>query len=213
MSASPHLGELAALYAVGALDDDERRRADAHAAICDECARLLGAAENDVAELAAAQPQAAPPRGFQQRLGRLPSTPRRSRYLFPASIAAALLLGLLPSMYFWQSDRAMHVQMVADTAAMSRLATTPHRSALFTGAGAPAAHVMYGRDGSWYVVLVHGASKALAVAWMHDGRRTMLGMAVPHGDVALLYLPKSHRMRHLALLDGNQVVAEAQLAY
>jgi hypothetical protein len=29
----------------------------------------------------------------------------------------------------------------------------------------------------------------------------------------MLYLPKSHRMNQLALVDGQEVVAEAQLAY
>jgi hypothetical protein len=41
----------------------------------------------------------------------------------------------------------------------------------------------------------------------------MLGTAMPHGDVALLYLPKSKRMDQLALMDGEQVVASAQLAF
>jgi hypothetical protein len=48
---------------------------------------------------------------------------------------------------------------------------------------------------------------------MHDGEQTMLGQAVPHGDVAMLYLPKSHRMDQLALMDGAQVVAQASLRY
>jgi hypothetical protein len=29
----------------------------------------------------------------------------------------------------------------------------------------------------------------------------------------MLYLPKSHRMSQLALVEGDRVVAEAQLAY
>ena len=43
-------------------------------------------------------------------------------------------------------------------------------------------------DGSWYLIVVHDASKALGVAWMHDGRHTMLGRTVPRGSVAMLYL-------------------------
>jgi hypothetical protein len=60
---------------------------------------------------------------------------------------------------------------------------------------------------------VRGASKPLSVAWMHDGQQTMLGSAVPKGNVAMLYLPKSHRMDHLALMDGDRVVGEASLSW
>jgi hypothetical protein len=48
---------------------------------------------------------------------------------------------------------------------------------------------------------------------MHDGQQTMLGDTVPHGRVAMLYLPKSHRMEQLALMDGPRIVALAQLPY
>jgi 3-methyladenine DNA glycosylase Mpg len=108
----------------------------------------------------------------------------------------------------------MHAMILAENGAMSRLASDTHRTAHFQpmDSNAPA-DVMYAPDGSWYVVVVRGASKALSVAWMHDGQRTMLGKAVPKGDVAMLYLPKSHRMDHLALMDGDRVVAEATLSW
>ena len=66
---------------------------------------------------------------------------------------------------------------------------------------------MYAPDGSWYVVVIRNATKALDVVWMHDGERSMLGRAMPVGDVSTLYLPKSHRMDTLALMDGDRVVA------
>jgi hypothetical protein len=72
---------------------------------------------------------------------------------------------------------------------------------------------MYALDGSWYVVVVRNPSKSLSVAWMHDGVHTMLGNAVPNGNVAMLYLPKSHRMDRLALMDGDRIVAEAALSW
>jgi hypothetical protein len=72
---------------------------------------------------------------------------------------------------------------------------------------------MYAPDGSWYVIVVREASRPLAVIWMHDGQHTMLGSAVPKGNVAMLYLPKSHRMDRLALMDGDRVIAEAALSW
>ena len=189
--------------------------------------QLLGSAESDVAAMADAQPaRSAPPdlaRRIDRSLGRgeiiaihSPHAPRRSvwRAALAAAVAAALIVGVVPTAYYWQQDAAMRRSMAADGQALQRLASSPHRTIAFDGMGPGAeAHVMYGADGSWYVVLIRGASRALQVVWMHDGRRTTLGTAEPHGDVALLYLPRSHRMDRLALMDGEQVVAEAQLAY
>jgi anti-sigma factor RsiW len=214
---SGHIGDDAALYALGALDEVSRRRVEAHAAACDDCAALLAAAEDDVAVLASAEPQHRPPAGFaapplpQPRPGQRPRPP-----WFATAVAAAavVVFGVAPSAYLWQQNRAMHETMLAENAAMQQLADGRFRTASFAAMNDGSdARVMYAPDGSWYVVMVRGSSKALDVAWMHDGERTMLGKAQPHGDVAMLYLPRSHRMDQLALMDGATVVAEAQLAY
>ena len=104
----------------------------------------------------------------------------------------------------------MHQAMLADADAMARVAANPHRSVAFAGRDA---RVMYAPDGSWYVVVIRGVHAPLHVMWPHDGEQTMLGTAVPHGDVALLYLPKSHRMDQLALVEGGRVVGQAQLVF
>jgi len=215
---SDHVGDDAALYALGMLDDVSRRRVEAHAAGCDPCAVLLGEAEEEVATLAAAQVQHRPPASFVA-----PAAPdvrlvkRASRPSWAAAavaVAAVLVLGVAPSAYMWQQNRAMHDSMLAENAAMTQLASGRFRTASFAAMNdGSEARVMYSPDGSWYVVIVRGATRALQVAWMHDGERTMLGTAQPHGDVAMLYLPRSHRMDQLALVDGPTVVAEAQLAY
>ncbi|HEY1655286.1 MAG TPA: hypothetical protein VGF86_09250 [Candidatus Tumulicola sp.] len=212
MALPAHLNfEDAALYALGAMDEPERRAADRHAAGCDACSRLLGQAEDDVTVLAAAEPLASPAPmqpAFSRRSPRL-------RFATALALAAALVLALLPSAFFWQQNRAMHAAMQADAEAVGRLGVpASFRTADFRGLGpGTTARVMYAPDGSWYVVLVRGASRALQVAWMHGTDRTMLGAAEPRGQLAMLYLPKSHRMDRLALMDGGRVVAEAQLAY
>jgi anti-sigma factor RsiW len=222
---SEHVGENAALYVLGALDEDDRRAIDEHASSCEACAAALEQAGDDLTAIAAAQQQFDAPAALGQRvLGNVSrgdvvalTAPRAKRtwwFVPAAAIAAAFLIGILPSAYFWQQSQGMHAAMRDDAEAMNRLAATPFRTASFGGMnGTTAARVMYAPDGTWYVVLVKGASKALAVAWMHDGRRTMLGAVRPHGDVAMLYLPQSHRMDTLALVDGDRVVGEAQLAY
>jgi anti-sigma factor RsiW len=211
-----HFGERAALYALGALDEAESAALEAHLRVCAECAKLVGEAERDVDTIASRQARRRAPEELNKRVERLlaPAPVRRAPWSGFTAIAAAFLIGVLPSAYLWERNRAMQDAMLSQSAAMDRLATTAHRTASFRPAsGALAANVMYASDGSWYVIVVRGASHALQVAWMHDGEQTMLGDAVPHGRVAMLYLPKSHRMEQLALMDGERIVAQAQLPY
>jgi Putative zinc-finger len=197
-----HIGEDAALYALGLLEEREQAAVDEHVAVCEPCARLLAQAYDDVAAMAAAQPQFEMP---SRPIVRVP----RWRPAFVA-LAAALVLALLPTAYFYEQSQAMHQTIVANGDAMARIASTPHRVVAFTGAPA---NVMYGRDGSWYCVVVRGANKPMNVAWKHDGREEILGTAVPHGDVAILYLPRSHRMDQLELVQDDRMVAQARLVF
>jgi anti-sigma factor RsiW len=218
-----HVEDRAALYALGALPDDERAVVDAHLLECSACAQAVGEAEGDVAQIVSREPQHSAPTTLEDRINRLvlprrlesaAGSSRRGAWFYPASIAAALLLGLVPSAYFFAANRTMHDVMASQNSMIGRLAAAPHRTAHFRPADAgPPADVMYASDGSWYVVVVRDASKPLSVAWMHDGVHTMLGNAMPKGNVAILYLPKSHRMDRLALMDGDRVVGEATLTW
>lgn len=211
------IADIAELYALGALDDSERAAIDEHLRGCTTCAQLLAKAERDVALIASMEPQLAAPHDLQARVERaLQNRPQpRNRpqlWTYAMAIAAAIAIAFLPSLYLWSQTEALHRATLAQTAAMERLAGAPHRMARFrTMPGMPPAEVVYAADGSWYLVLVHGAAKTLSVAWMHDGTKTMLGDAVPNGHLASLYLPKSHRMDRIALMDGDRVVAEATL--
>lgn len=217
---SAHVDDRAALYALGLLDDDERAALQAHLRECPGCALSIGAAEDDVASLVAAQSLREPPRELASRIERSLSAARStaSHRTWAAPVwlaaAAAIVIAVMPAAWFWNQNRAMQEAMSNQSAAMTRVASAPHRNAEF--AAMPAnmtATVAYAPNGEWYVIVVKNASKALDVAWMHDGTQTMLGRAVPHGDTAMLYLPKSHRMNSLALMDGERVVAEANLSY
>lgn len=207
------IADVAELYALGALDDSERTAVDEHLRGCASCARRLAQAERDVALIASLEPQRAAPRDLQTRVDRALQA-QKPAWLPAAAIAAGMAIAFLPSLYLWSQTNALHQGMRAQTAAMERLAAAPHRMAHFrTAPGMPPAEVAYAPNGSWYVVLVHGASKTLSVAWMHDGTKTMLGDAVPRGHLASLYLPKSHRMDRIALMDGDRVVGEATLTW
>lgn len=202
-----HLGEDAALYALGMLAPSEAQAAETHLLACDACRRLLAQAQADVAAMAAAQPQLEPPAPRAASISRPQPRPLMRTWL---AVAAAFAIAILPAGYLLEQNLAMHQAMLVDAQVMVRLATSPHRTVAFSGTSA---HVMYGPDGSWYCVIIHGASAPLHVMWPHDGTQTMLGTAIPHGDVALLYLPKSHRMDQLSLMQNGVVVGQAQLVF
>lgn len=217
-----HIEDLAELYALGTLGDDERANVEAHTRACRDCAQAVASAERDVALIASLERRQNAPPALAARIDRVLGAgtvrplPRRRPFVWalPAVAAAALCIGLIPSFYLWSENRTMHAAMLAQNAVMGRLTSSPHRTTSFRSATAsPPAEVTYGMDGSWYVVVVRNTSKPLAVAWMHDGTQTMLGKAMPRGNVAMLYLPHSHRMDHLALMDGDRVVAEATLIW
>ncbi|MBV8282535.1 MAG: zf-HC2 domain-containing protein, partial [Candidatus Eremiobacteraeota bacterium] len=97
MTARDHLGEDAALYALGALDAKERHAVDEHVATCAPCAHALGIAESDVAAMAQAQ---AAPAVLRGDAAAIPIEPRRrSRWqpILAGAVAAALVVGLAPS--------------------------------------------------------------------------------------------------------------------
>jgi anti-sigma factor RsiW len=200
-----HLGELAALYALGILEAHEERAAEEHLLRCDACRRLVAQAQADVTAMATAQVQYDPPRTERVAPPRVLGLPRML-----LAAAAAFAIAILPAGYLLEANLAMHQAMLADAQAMARVATSPHRTVAFNGADA---HVMYAPDGSWYVIVIRGASAPLHVMWPHDGTKTMLGTAVPRGDVALLYLPKSHRMEQLMLMMDDHEVGQAQLVF
>jgi len=209
---SAHIGEDAALYALGLLEEHEMRAIDAHLAHCDACARLLAQAEADVTAIAAAQPQLAAPRWNVSAQEQFAPRATRAWWNTPALslAAAAFVIALLPSGFLLQENLTMHAAMMENSAAIARVMSTPHRTVAFAGADA---HVMYGKDGSWYVVVIRGATAPLRVMWPHDGKQTMLGTAVPRGDVAMLYLPQSHRMQQLTLESDGRVVGRVDLAF
>lgn len=202
-----HLGELAALYALGILEPHEARAAQEHLLGCDACRRLVAQAQTDVTAMAAAQTQFEPPKTERAAAVR-PANFGPGRMLLAA--AAAVVIAILPTGYLFEQNLTMHQAMQTEAQAMARVATSPHRTVAFNGADA---HVMYAPDGSWYVIVIRGASAPLHVMWPHDGTKTMLGTAVPHGDIALLYLPNSHRMDQLTLMLDNREVGQAQLVF
>ena len=210
-----HVADRAELYALGALDPGENATIETHLRQCSSCARIVGSAERDVALIASRETRRNAPPELAGRIERTlevnQSEPLRTgRYAWrlPAALAAALLIGLLPSAYFWSEYRTLHGAMLAQNAAMERLASAAHRTATFQAAhGTSRAEVIYGTDGSWYLVVVRDPSRTLAVAWMHDGEHTMLGSAIPSAVISRCFTFR----RAIAWIDSRSWMAIGSL--
>ena len=216
-----HLSEDAALYALGTLNEAEQREVERHVATCAACAEILAQAQEDVTAMCAAEPLREAPPALATRLAAtlergaaVSLSPRRFTRSWSsafAAVAAVVILALAPSMYLFEQNVAMHQLMVAQSEAVGRVTTSPHRTVAF--ASKMTGRVMYAPDGSWYFIVVRGATEPVRVVWKHEGKMIDLGTAMPHGNVAMLYLPKSKRMDQLALVQGSQVVGEANLVF
>jgi hypothetical protein len=224
---SEHIGELAELYALGALEPAEAAQVDAHAAGCASCLRRLGEAEDSVTAMMRLDAQSQPSNALRARMRRAVdphdalrvARPARTRPLW-LSLAAAVVIALLPAGYLLRQNMAQREALRAaastNSAIVAQLARGPLNMVNFTNAeGVPVdARVMYNRTGSWYLVVVKHPLHAMDVAYVHpDGSMEKIGQTSMQGDMGVAVMPIPHKMDKLALLDGHAVVAEALLLY
>lgn len=204
-----HLGDDAELYALGALGDEERARADEHIATCDACLRRVGDAEAVTAAMISA--------GLHEDSFAAPRPARVSRVLPWLAVAAAVCLLALPTAYFARDNARMSAAMHANETLASRIASGTLASAGFAPAKGAAMHarVLYDRAGDWYCVIVDGAKVPMQVAYVRpDGSMETIGsVAMRATGPSMTIMPIPHKMEKLALLDGNVVVASATLTF
>lgn len=211
-----HIGDDAALYALGVLTNAEVQRVDEAARVCDTCAAALATAFDDVTALAEADVQFETPPGFGPMRDAPPqhrAFARNPRMFVPVwlATAAAIVIGVMPSLYFYGQNRAMHDAMSMEQQAFTRVMSEPHRTVAFAGSDA---RVMYAPDGSWYCVVINGERVPMHVMWPHDGTQTDLGATKVAGATGMLYLPKSHRMGELQLVaDDGSIMGKATLVF
>lgn len=194
MEFEAHVGELAELYAAGALDERERSIVLAHVSQCEDCLRRLGEAEETVLALE---------RRFKTPddavAARIPLTLFRSpnRLWYAVAIAAALVVGfLIPHPQSHQSS------------AMLAMIQSHFSHAQFGGPG-PAAKVLYARDRSWYYVIVQG-SHEYGVYGIRNDRAEFLGTTRPGGLTSDLFV-RSSRFDAVELRDRDKMVERAAI--
>ena len=205
-----HIDDSAGLYALGALDDVERKRVDAHVATCAPCARRLAEAERTVTHAIEADPQYEPSPALGARLA--------------ASLDAAHPKGRTATVpRAWFAIAAAFAIVALQVGFLTRGSMTPGGDAQFASATfkmmqrqpvAMSAHVTYAKSGDFYAVMVKHPMRALHVAYVHpDGTMETIGKVETHGDTGVAIMPIDHKMLELALVDGTTVVAEADLAF
>jgi hypothetical protein len=213
-----HIDELAELYAVGSLDELERKSVESHVAGCAQCAARLHEAEMTVTQLAMGQPLYEPSHVLGRRLreAAVPARPAHHWWTVGLAFAAALAIAFIPTWVAVDRNRAVSQAMRQDERALARIAAAPsfNRAPFMSAQRRPMdAKVLYGPRGDWYYVVVMHPKPGMQVAYVHDHHMEMLGTVKMHGESGTLYLPVNHRMDELALVQDNAVVGDAHLAY
>jgi hypothetical protein len=221
-----HVGENAELYALGALDPQERANLERHLANCLSCTREVGQAEAAVAMLDDATiPQVAPPPALAQRIAAsaaalaaskvVPLRRAPSWHVQQLGLAAsiALVVGLGGGIAFDRSTGGSHAA-TRDEDAIKTIAASHFLHATFASLvpGAPTAKVLYARDGSWYYVIVDDNVADCHVVARSAGGDVDGGSLVAGTQTSTLFVHPAVRPRSLELVRGGRVIATATLA-
>jgi anti-sigma factor RsiW len=203
MMRSEHIGDAAELYALGQLDRAERAAVDQHLTHCDDCLRRVGEAEETALALEQCFiPLPAPPElGRRMRFGRVRAFP------IAAALAAAFLIGLLPSVPL-MLQRASQSQR--DVAMVAMLNSHFNHSQFSGAASAPLAKVIYDRAHTWLYIVVDGAHRYDVYA--HNGTAEMLlGTTQPNGSTSELFVKAPPALDGAELHDGASIVERAKV--
>jgi anti-sigma factor RsiW len=200
---SEHIDELAELYALGTLDERERAAVDAHALECDACAQRLGEAASTIAFM---ELSVTAPASLDRRMSAVFA--RSPRLRIPTAVAAAaFIIGLLPSFWFWSVARNAHAFDTDRQHAVQAMVTSHFAHAQFTPleSGAPKAKLIYARTGNWIFVVAE-TGRALSLRSRSGQGEVTLGTLHASGNAAELFVAQAPRARTFALFDGNREI-------
>jgi hypothetical protein len=203
-----HVGESAELYALGELGELESARVERHARTCEPCTRRLGEAEATVLRLIESG-------GVPEELPAQPGRVRLVRYAAPApwiaAVAAAFVLGLLP----WGLTLVHPPVPDADSQAPVAAMLAGHFvHAPFVGLrpDAPAAKVIYAREGGWLYVLVGAGQEPLEVGTVLEGRTAVAASLAPSNAARAVFVRAAH-VDAVVLLERGAPIASAKIVY
>jgi len=222
-----HLGELAELHALGALEPLERTQVEAHVATCQKCAAALSAAEATVAALDDAfVPAVEPPERLGARIAASAQTvvPLGSRRVARAAwsipslyaTAAALLLAAGVGGGALVEHSADVRQAARDSAVLATIATSHFNHVTLTArtASAPVSKVLYARDGAWFYVVINSAACDCRVIARSAAGERDLGPPTVRGTTATLFVRDDSRPHSIELVTpAGRMISDAALVY
>jgi anti-sigma factor RsiW len=207
-----HIGESAELYALGELDEMEAARVARHSRTCDECARRLGEAEEAVAAaIESAGVPAARPEALDLRIRFTPAPSRTHTPAWIAAVAAAFVIGLLP----WGVTMTQHPAPSQSQDAVDAMLAGHFVHAPFAAlrSGAPAAKVIYAREGGWIYVLAAAGNGELTVATQTKGVIATVASLEPSEKARAAFVRTPTRIDTVLLLDHGTPIASVRVVY
>jgi len=206
-----HIDDEAELYALGALDADERAAVEAHIASCEMCLQRVRDAEETAFALSAQFGSTTPPAELDTRIAGAFSRNMPARPWL--AIAAAFIIGLLPSIPLTY-DRVHHDRLLRmHDQAVTAMVTSHFAHAQFTpvgGATLPPSKVIFARDGSWLYVVIAGAHRYTVEGVEPEGTKA-LGETSPTSSTSELFLERPPHVRSVMLVDNGTPIGSANV--
>lgn len=196
-----HNEELIELYALGTLEPEERAAVEEHIAQCESCRVRFVEAVSVVAAMTGTQPE-------DSVESVRTADPRVARFAALAAVFALLFAGALA---YAVLERTRSSEQSVPLAAIvgSHFLHAQFQSAM---PQAPAAKVLYARDGSWIYVIVN-APASYALSGIRDGHATDLASTSATGTESTAFVRTAQRYSVLELRVGGALVARAPLVY
>lgn len=196
-----HNEELIELYALGTLEPEERVTVEEHIAQCEPCRARFIEAVSVVAAMTGTQSEDSVESGRA-------ADPRVARFAALAAVFALLFAGALAYAVF---ERSRSNEQAVPLAAIvgSHFLHAQFQSVM---PQAPAAKVLYARDGSWIYVIVN-APASYALTGIRDGRATGLASTSAAGMESTAFVRTAQRYSAVELRINGTVVARAPLVY
>lgn len=196
-----HNEELIELYALGTLEPEERAGVEEHIARCEPCRARFVDAVSVVAAMTGTHDEklAESSRAADPRVARFAALAAAFALLFAGTLAYAL----------FERDRGGE-----QSAPLAAIVGSHFLHAQFERAApdAPAAKVLYARDGSWIYVIVN-APASYALTAIRNGRATELPSTSATGTESTAFVRTAQRYSALELRRNGVLVARAPLVY
>jgi anti-sigma-K factor RskA len=217
-----HKDDAIALFALGALDRDEARAVDEHAATCERCARLLADAEGTVTALTdLTVPAFEPPAELAARLAASARAarvlaprraPERSRNLRQFGTLAASIVLVATGLFGGSQIANDRATIASDDRAFAAIAVSHFAHATFTKqtADAPTVKALWGKAPQWIYVIVDSAGCACTIVARTASGERDLGTPEPRGATATLFVPDGKGVTGLEVRAGSRTLATSQ---